>query len=181
MMMFRSIWVKGLFIPRLHPQCLDQCSAQSNALHWIGWMTKRMNDDFSRSIFYQTLMYVDSWLIGKDPDAGRDWGQEEKGTTEDEMAGWHHWLDGHELEWTLGDGDGQGGLACCDSWGHKESDTSEWTELNWMYVGRNLNMFKSICETVGSLKIEYLDLTFIIKCNRILLWQVKIINHRKEF
>ena len=69
-----------------------------------------------------------SWLIGKDPDAGRDWGQEEKGTTEDEMAGWHH-LDGLESEWTPGDGDGQGGLACRDSWGRKESDTTEW--LNW--------------------------------------------------
>ena len=69
----------------------------------------------------------------QDPDAGRDWGQEEKGTTEDEMAGWHHWLDGRESEWTLGAGDGQGGLACCDSWGLKESDTIErlnWTELN---------------------------------------------------
>ena len=73
-----------------------------------------------------------SWLIWKDPDAGRDWGQEEKGATEDEMAGWHHWLDGRESEWTLGVGDGQGGLACCTSWGHKESDTTEglnWTEI----------------------------------------------------
>ena len=77
---------------------------------------------------------VKSWLIGKDSDAGRDWGQEENGTTEDEMAGWHHWLDGRESQWTLGVGDGQGGLACCDSWGCKESDTTErlnWTELNW--------------------------------------------------
>ena len=64
-------------------------------------------------------------LIGKDPDAGRDWGQEEKGMTEDEMAGWHHQLDGHEFELTPGVGDGQGDLACCDSWGHKESDTTE--------------------------------------------------------
>ena len=70
-----------------------------------------------------------SWLIGEDSDAGRDWGQEEKGTTEDEMAGWHHWLDGRESEWTLGVGDGQGGLAYCDSWDHKESDTTE--RLNW--------------------------------------------------
>ena len=73
-----------------------------------------------------------SWLIGKDFDAGRDWRQEEKGTTEDEMAGWHHWLDGRESEWTPGVGDGQGGLACCYSWGRKESDTTErlnWTEL----------------------------------------------------
>ena len=78
--------------------------------------------------------HAKSWLIGKDSDAGRDWGQEEKGTTEDEMAGWHHWLDGLECEWTPGVGDGQGGLACCDSWGLKESDTTEqlnWTELNW--------------------------------------------------
>ena len=70
--------------------------------------------------------HVKSWLTGKDSDAGRDWGQEEKGTTEDEMAGWHHWLDGHESEWAPGVGDGQGGLACCDSWGCKESDTTEW-------------------------------------------------------
>ena len=78
--------------------------------------------------------HAKSWLIGKDPDAGRDWWQEEKGMTEDEMAGWHHELDGHESEWTPGDGDGQGGLACCVSWGHKESDMTErlnWTELNW--------------------------------------------------
>ena len=76
--------------------------------------------------------HAKSWLIGKDADAGRDWGQEEKGTTEDEMAGWHHWLDGCESEWTLGVGDGQGGLASCDSWGRKELDTTEgmnWTEL----------------------------------------------------
>ena len=62
-------------------------------------------------------------------DAGRDWGQEEKGMTEDEMARWHHRLDGRESEWTPGDGDEQGGLACCDSWGRKELDTTEW--LNW--------------------------------------------------
>ena len=76
--------------------------------------------------------HVKSWLIGKDCDAGRDWGQEEKGMTEVEMAGWHHQLNGHEFEWTLGVGDGQGGLACCDSWRRKESDTTEllnWTEL----------------------------------------------------
>ena len=78
--------------------------------------------------------HAKSWLSGKDPDAGRDWGQEKKGMTEDEMAGWHHWLHGHEFEWTLGVGDGQGGLACCDSWGRKESDVTEklnWTELSW--------------------------------------------------
>ena len=71
-----------------------------------------------------------SWLIGKVPDVGRDLGQEENGMTEDEMAGWHHRLNGHESEWTLGLGDRPQGLACCDSWGLKESDTTE--QLNWM-------------------------------------------------
>ena len=74
---------------------------------------------------------VKNWLIGKDSDTGKDGRQEEKGTTEDEMVGWHHQLNGHEFEWTLGVGDWQGGLVCCDSWGLKESDTTEWTELNW--------------------------------------------------
>ena len=76
--------------------------------------------------------HVKSWLIWKDPDVGRDWAQEEKGKTEDEMAGWHHRLYAHESEWTPGVGDGQGGLACCDSWGRKESDMTEWLNcLNW--------------------------------------------------
>ena len=73
--------------------------------------------------------HAKSWLIGKDFDAGSDWGQEEKRMTEDEMVGWHHRLDGHESEWTLGVGDGEGGLVCCNSWGGKESDMTEW--LNW--------------------------------------------------
>ena len=76
---------------------------------------------------------VKSWLIGKDPDVGKGWRQEEKGTTEDEMAEWHHRLDGHEFGLSPGVGDGQGGLECCDSWGRKELDTTErlnWTELN---------------------------------------------------
>ena len=71
-----------------------------------------------------------SWLIWKDPDAGKDWGQEEKGMTEDEMAGWHHRLNGSESEWTPGVCDGQGGLVCCSSWGRKESDMTE--QLNWI-------------------------------------------------
>ena len=80
---------------------------------------------------------VKSWLIGKDPDAGRDWGQEEKGTTEDEMVGWHHRLSGHGFGWTPGVGDRQGGLACWGSWGHKDSATTDWlnwTEKNWTHV-----------------------------------------------
>ena len=72
---------------------------------------------------------VKNWLIGKDPDAGKDWRREEKGTTEDEMVGWHQWLSGYEFGWTPGVGDGQGGLVCCSPCGRKESDTTEW--LNW--------------------------------------------------
>ena len=68
---------------------------------------------------------VKSWLIGKDPDSGKDWGQEQNAMTEDEMVGWHHRLNGHEFGWTLGVGDVQGGLAFCGSWGRKESDTTE--------------------------------------------------------
>ena len=72
---------------------------------------------------------VKNWLIWKDPDAGKDWGQEEKGMTEDERAGWRHGLDGRESEWTPGVGDAQGGLVCCNSWGRRESDMTE--RLNW--------------------------------------------------
>ena len=71
---------------------------------------------------------VKNWLLGKDPDAEKDWRREEKGTTEDEVVGWHHWLDGHEFEQAPGVGDGQGRLACHSPWGHKELDTAE---LNW--------------------------------------------------
>ena len=73
-----------------------------------------------------------NWLIGKDPDAGKDQRQEEKGMTEDEMVGEHHWLNGHEFEQAPGVGDGQGSLACCSSWDHKESDMTE--QLNWTEV-----------------------------------------------
>ena len=72
---------------------------------------------------------VKNWLTGKDPDAGKDWRQEEKGTTEDEMVEWHYLLDGHEFEQALGVGDGQGSLGCGSPWGGKELDTTEW--LNW--------------------------------------------------
>ena len=103
----------------------------------VPWTARRSNQsilkEISPGISLEGMMlkppHVKSWLIGKDSDAGRDWGQEEKETTEEEMAGWHHWLNGHESEWTLGAGDGQGGLACYDSWGRKESDMTE--QLNW--------------------------------------------------
>ena len=99
--------------------------------------------------------HAKSWFIGKDSDAGRDWGQE-KGTTEDEMVGWHHQLDGRESEWTLGVGDGQGGLACCDSWGHKESDMTEqlnWTELMHL-VEWSITGLRWIWGTIGMGKID---------------------------
>ena len=79
--------------------------------------------------------HAKSWLIGKDPDAGKDWGQEEE-TTEDEKAGWHHRLDGREFEWNLGVGDGQGGLACCDSCGRQRVGHDWATELNWTPPGK---------------------------------------------
>ena len=97
------------------------------------------------------LPHATSWLIGKDPDAGRDWEQEEKGTTEDEMAGWHHWLDGREFEWTPGVDDGQGDLACCDSWSCKELDMTEW--LNWtedhVWVSQVALVVKNLPANVG--------------------------------
>ena len=87
------------------------------------------------SVFFMilnNLLNKYSWLIWKDPDAGKDWGQEQKGMTEDEIVGWHHQLNGHGFGWTLRVGDRQGGLACYGSWGHKEWDMTErlnWTEL----------------------------------------------------
>ena len=87
---------------------------------------------------------TNNWLTGKDPDAGKDWGQEEKGMKDDEMVGWHHWFAGHEFEQTLGVGDGQGSLACCSLWGHKESDTTE--QLNWTESGREEGGTGGECE-----------------------------------
>ena len=113
----------------------------------------------------EKLRSTKSWLIGKDPDTGRDWGQEENETTEDEMAGWHHWLDGYEFGWTLGVGDGQGGLVCCDSRGCKESDTTEqlkWTELKLVWLvqqqatgSRSKNVFTQSQFCVKSIPLAY--------------------------
>ena len=92
---------------------------------WI--FIRRTNAEAEAPKFW--LPDTKSQLTGKDPVAGKDWRQEEKGTTEDEMARWYHWLNGRESEWTPGVGDGQGGLACCESWSRKELDMTEW--LNW--------------------------------------------------
>ena len=112
------------------------------------------------SLFADNLWSAKSWLIGKDPDAGRDWGQEEKGTTEDEMAGWHHRLNGRESGWTPGVGDGQGGLACCNTWGRKESDTTvrlNWTKLNWDTIRKeSLQEVKILCFPKSSLFLRVL-------------------------
>ena len=86
-----------------------------------------------------------SWLIGKDPDAGKDWGQEEKGMTEDEMVGWHYRLNGHGFGWTPGVGDGQGGLACCNSWGYKELDTT-WRLNNNGIMGSSIYVSRVLWE-----------------------------------
>ena len=109
----------------------------------IPWTARRFNQsilkEISRGLFtgrtdVETPILwppdAKSWLIWKDPDAGKYWIQEEKGTTEHEMVGRHHWLNGHEFGWTPGVGNGQGGLACCSPWGRKESDTTE--QLNWL-------------------------------------------------
>jgi len=117
-------------------------------LLWVPWTARRSNQSILKEIspeysleglmlklklqyFGHLIRRAVSLFLWKDSDAGKGWGQEEKGMTEDEMVGWHHELNGHEFGWTLGVGDGQGGLACCDSWGRKESDTTEW--LNWTY------------------------------------------------
>ena len=93
------------------------------------------------------------WLIGRDPDAEKDWGQQEKGTTEAEMVGWHHWLNGHEFEQALGDGEGQGGLACCSPWGCKESDrpsdSAATTKQPWRFWLRGYFSF-FVCSTEQS-------------------------------
>ena len=117
--------------------------------------------------------HAKSWLIGKYSDSGRDWGQEEKGMTEDEMAGWHHRLSGHEFEWTPGIGDGQGGLACCDSWVAKSRTwLSNWTELNWtgrrikkpfvMYIslGRTKNLLRG-CSVVSCILLLFCFFFFL--------------------
>ena len=105
----------------------------SPGVHWKDWCWSWNSNTLPP--------HAKNWLIGKDSDAGRDWGQEEKGTTEDEMAGWYHRLNGHEFEWTPGVGDGLGGLVCCDSWGRKELDTTEqrnWTELSLHWLREDL-------------------------------------------
>ena len=120
---------------------LDQALDLSLGIVDIPWIARRSNQSILKEINPEysleglklKLQYfghlIQNWLIGKDPDAGKDWRQEEKGMTEDEMVGWHHRLNGQEFEQAPGVGDGQGSLMCCGPWGRKEPDTTE--RLNW--------------------------------------------------
>ena len=96
---------------------------------------------------------AESWLFEKDPDAGKDWRQEEKGATEDEMTGWNHWLKGHGFEQIPGDGEGQGSLVCCSPWGYKESDTlSGWTTASHRGWPKGYRAWKAVYwETISPL------------------------------
>ena len=127
---------------------LLNCGVGEDSWESLGLQGDPTSPFWRRSILYffgrndakaETLVlwppHVKGWLIGKDSDAGRDLGQEEKRIKEDEMAGYHHWLDGRESECTPGVGDGQGGLACCSPWGLKELDMTE--GLNWLIVYSN--------------------------------------------
>ena len=126
--------------------------------------------------------HVTCWLIGKDSDAGTDWGQEEKGPTEDEMAGWHYWLNGREFRWTPGVGDGRGGLACCDSWGHKESEMTE--QVNWtncLLETNNKNNKWVIMETKCRIRVKiivnnaekWMSAVKIRKYEKFLSWRIE--------
>ena len=133
MMVSYFISVKILYVKHL-VQRLIHGKHSSNIGYYTVIKLIKINPEYSLEGLMLKLKFqyfdhlMQRWLIGKDSDAGRDWRQE-KEKTEDEMAGWHHRLNGHESEWTPGVGDGQGGLACCNSWGCKESDMTEW--LNW--------------------------------------------------
>ena len=117
--------------------CMEIQPVQSKGQSWV--FLGRTDTKAETPILWPP--HAKSWLIGKDSDAGRDWGQEEKGMTEDEMAGWHHQLNGHEFGWTPGVGDGQGGLACCDPWCCKQSNMTE--QLNWTKL-------KTCCKPEGN-------------------------------
>ena len=157
----RSLWVfqSGLILSSLWNWSRENTNIEPlsrwcwRRLLRVPWTARRSNQSILKEIspgislegmmlklklqyFGHLLRRVDSL---EKTDTGRDWGQEEKGTTEDEMAGWHHRLDGHESEWTPGVGDGQGGLVCCDSWGRKELDTTE--RLIWSDLATHWQMF----------------------------------------
>ena len=128
-------------------------------VHWKDWCWSWNSNTVDT--WYEELTHL------KRPNAGKDWGQEEKGTTEDEMVGWHHRLNGHEFGWTLGVADRQGGLACCNPWGHKDLDKTEW--LNWTELYHCLWPF--------SLKIHFLfPLKFVTGINSLVVsWECRLL------
>ena len=111
--------------------------------HAKGSILKKINPEYSLEGLMLKLQYFGhnekSWLTGRDPDGEKDWRQEEKGMTEDEMGGWHHWLNGHEFEQAPGDGEGQGGLVSCSPRGCKESDMTKWPNNNSSASGKEKN------------------------------------------
>ena len=137
----QMIWTTFIYIPWVI--CLHDCRLTDKNIGSRSAMRKQVfgRNDAKAETPVLWPPHAKSWLIVKDSDAGRDRGQEEKGTIEDEMAGWHHWLDGREFEWTPGVGDGQGGLVCRDSWGRKESDMTE--RLNWTELANVIEVEKS--------------------------------------
>ena len=131
-------------VKKAEHQRIDACELWCwRRLLRVPWTARRPNQSILKEIspgcsleglmLKLKLQYFGHLMWRVVSDAGRDWGQEEKGMPEDEMVGWHHWLDGREFEWTLGVGDGHGGLACCDSWGRKELDRTE--QLKWTESG----------------------------------------------
>ena len=165
-----STMIYTLILDYIHFWASEDSHLNISAASQLQWIfTGRTDDEAETPILWPPD--AKSWLIGKGPDAGKDWRQEEKGMTEDEMVRWHHWLNGHGFGWTLGVGDGQGGLACCSSWGCKESDTTErlnWTELSskGIYLERpsQTNQFK--------LAPPHLFTSFLPQCVLLFNWWV---------
>ena len=150
----------------------------------IPWIARRSNQSILKKIspgcsleglmLKLKLQYfghlVKSWLIGKDSNVGRDRRQKEKGTTEDEMAGWHHRLHGHEFGWTPRIGDRQGGLVCCNSWGRQESDTTE--RLNWAELISDVEHLSYEC---WHLCVFFGEMSFQVSCLLFGYWAIQIL------
>ena len=136
----------------------------------VPWPTRRSNQSFLGNQPWICTGRTDAeapihwppeaknWLIQKDPDAGKDWRQEEKGTKEDEMVGWHHQLNGHEFEQALGDGEGQQSLVCWSPWGRQESDITEWLSNNNKRLYNLVSMLTIPTNSGRNNEIYYLDI-----------------------
>ena len=124
---------------------------------WI--LNRRTDTEAEAPVFWAPD--TKSWLTGKDPDAGKDWGQEENRTSEDEMVGWHHQCKGRELGHTSGDGEGQGGLACCSPWSYKELDTTRWLK-QWKFISLSSNI-KNV-QGQGASQIGFILSPLLLAC-----------------